>query len=80
VSRRGIVGSLGSCENGDAFVNHRGDGWPGLRGLTPGRPPAAGTAEVKDSTVLKNVALNGADIYNLGALALDDSTVGVIGP
>jgi hypothetical protein len=34
----------------------------------------------KDSTVLNNVASLGADIYNLGALTLNDSTVGVIGP
>jgi hypothetical protein len=30
--------------------------------------------------VLGNVAPNGADVYNLGALTLDDSTIGVIGP
>jgi predicted outer membrane repeat protein len=41
---------------------------------------ATGTLVVKDSTVLMNVAPLGADIYNLGALTLDDSTVGVIGP
>jgi hypothetical protein len=41
---------------------------------------ASGTLAVKDSTVTNNVAPSGADIYNLGALALDDSTVGVIGP
>jgi predicted outer membrane repeat protein len=41
---------------------------------------ASATLTVKDSTVLNNVAPNGADIYNLGALTLDDSTVGVIGP
>jgi predicted outer membrane repeat protein len=41
---------------------------------------ASGTLAVKDSTVLNNVAPSGADIYNLGALALDDSTVGVLGP
>jgi predicted outer membrane repeat protein len=41
---------------------------------------ASGTLAVKDSTVLKNVALLGGDIYNLGALSQDDSTVGVIGP
>jgi hypothetical protein len=39
----------------------------------------SGTLAVKDSTVLSNVAPFGADIYNLGALTLDDSTVGVIG-
>jgi predicted outer membrane repeat protein len=41
---------------------------------------ASGTLAVKDSTVLSNVAPLGADLYNLGALTLDDSTVGVIGP
>jgi hypothetical protein len=41
---------------------------------------ASGALAVKDSTVLHNVAPLGADLYNLGALALDDSTVGVIGP
>ena len=41
---------------------------------------ASGTLTVKDSTVLNNVAPNEADVYNLGALTLDDSTVGVIGP
>jgi hypothetical protein len=41
---------------------------------------ASGTLAVKDSTVLKNVAALGADIYNLGALTQDDSTVGVVGP
>jgi hypothetical protein len=35
---------------------------------------------VKDSTALNNVAPLGADLYNLGALTVDDSTVGVIGP
>jgi hypothetical protein len=32
------------------------------------------------STVLNNVAPHGADLYNLGAETLQDSTVGVIGP
>jgi hypothetical protein len=41
---------------------------------------ASGSLAVKDSTVLHNVAPLGADLYNLGALTLDDSTVGVIGP
>jgi probable HAF family extracellular repeat protein len=41
---------------------------------------ASGTLVVKHRTVLSNVAHSGADIYNLGALSLDDSTVGVIGP
>jgi predicted outer membrane repeat protein len=41
---------------------------------------ASGTVTVKDSTVLNNLTPSGADIYNLGALTLDDSTVGIIGP
>jgi predicted outer membrane repeat protein len=41
---------------------------------------ASGTLAVKDGTVLSNAAPTGADIYNLGALTLDDSTVGVLGP
>jgi predicted outer membrane repeat protein len=41
---------------------------------------ASGTLAVRDSTVLGNSAPSGADIYNLGALTLDDSTVGVTGP
>lgn len=41
---------------------------------------ASGTLTVKDSTVLYNVAPLGADIYNVGDLTLNDSTVGVIGP
>jgi predicted outer membrane repeat protein len=40
----------------------------------------SGMLAVKDSTVLDNVALLGADLYNLGGLTLDDSTVGVLGP
>jgi predicted outer membrane repeat protein len=40
---------------------------------------AFGTLAIKDSTALHNVAPLGADLYNLGALTLDDSTVGVIG-
>lgn len=40
----------------------------------------SGTVTAKDSAVLHNLALIGADIYYLGALTLDDSTVGVIGP
>jgi hypothetical protein len=40
----------------------------------------SGTLVVKDSTVLDNSAAFGADIYNLGALTLDDSNVGVLGP
>jgi hypothetical protein len=42
--------------------------------------PEFATLAVKDSTVLNNLAPAGADIYNLGALTLDDSTVGVMGP
>jgi parallel beta-helix repeat protein len=41
---------------------------------------ASGTLAVKDSTVLGNTAPGGADLYTLGSLVLDDSTVGVIGP
>jgi predicted outer membrane repeat protein len=41
---------------------------------------ASGTLTVKDSTVRNNVAPTGADLYNLGVLTLDDSTVSVIGP
>jgi len=41
---------------------------------------ASGALAVKDSTVLNNVAPLAADIYNLGAMTLDDSTVGAIGP
>ena len=41
---------------------------------------ALGTLSVKDNTVLNNVAALGADIYNLGVLTLDDSSVSVIGP
>jgi hypothetical protein len=40
---------------------------------------AAGTLTVMDSTVLNNAAPSGADIYNLGVLTLEDTTVGVIG-
>jgi hypothetical protein len=41
---------------------------------------ASGTLAVKESTVLHNVAPSGADLHNLGALTLNDSTVGVISP
>jgi hypothetical protein len=41
---------------------------------------ASGTVTAEDSTFLENVAPLGADIYNLGALTLNDCTVGVIGP
>ena len=33
-----------------------------------------------DSTVLSNVGPSGTDIYKLGALSLDNSASGVIGP
>jgi predicted outer membrane repeat protein len=41
---------------------------------------ASGTLTIDDSVVLNNLALLGADLYNLGKLTLNDSTVGVIGP
>jgi hypothetical protein len=41
---------------------------------------ASGTLTVDDSIVLNNVAPLGADLYNLGALTINDSTVCVIGP
>jgi hypothetical protein len=41
---------------------------------------ASGTLAVKDSAVFNDLAPLGADIYNLGALTLDDSAVAVIGP
>ncbi len=40
----------------------------------------SGTLAVKDSVVCGNTATLGADLYNLGALTLDDSTVCVICP
>jgi hypothetical protein len=40
----------------------------------------SGTLAIKDSNVLGNTAPSRAELYNLGALTLDDSTVGVIGP
>ena len=40
----------------------------------------SGTLSVKDSKVLGNTAPSGADLYSLGVLILDDSTIGVIGP
>jgi predicted outer membrane repeat protein len=40
----------------------------------------SGMLAVKDSTLLSNSAPSGADLFYLGALTLDDSTVGVIGP
>jgi hypothetical protein len=55
-------------ENRDQRVHPRGTG------------TASETLTVQDSTVHHNVAPSGADIYNLGALTLKDSTVGVIGP
>ena len=39
-----------------------------------------GTLAIKDSTVLGNAAPLGTDLFTLGAVALDDSTVGVSGP
>ena len=39
----------------------------------------SGTLAVKDSAVCGNTAPLGADLYNLGALTLDDSIVGVLG-
>jgi hypothetical protein len=33
-----------------------------------------------DSTVLNNSAPLGADVFNLGTLIINDSTVGVLGP
>jgi hypothetical protein len=41
---------------------------------------ASGTLTVKNSTVLNNTAPSGADIYNLGTMALTGGTIGVIGP
>ncbi len=41
---------------------------------------ATGSLTVDDSTVLGNSTPSGADIYNLGALILNDSIVGVVGP
>jgi hypothetical protein len=48
--------------------------------VSPARPAPGARLAVKDSTVLDNLAAPGADIYNLGALTLDDSIVGVFGP
>jgi predicted outer membrane repeat protein len=41
---------------------------------------ASGTLTIDDSVVTGNLALLGADLYNLGKATLNDSTVGVIGP
>jgi predicted outer membrane repeat protein len=41
---------------------------------------ASGTLTIDDSIVLNNSAPLGADVFNLGALTLNDSTVGVLGP
>jgi predicted outer membrane repeat protein len=41
---------------------------------------ASATLTIDDSLVWDNLALLGADLYNLGKAALHDSTVGVIGP
>jgi hypothetical protein len=40
----------------------------------------SGALAIKNSKVLGNVAPVGADIYNVGVLILNDSTIGVIGP
>jgi predicted outer membrane repeat protein len=40
----------------------------------------SGVLTIDDSSVLFNLALLGADLYNLGHAALNDSTVGVIAP
>jgi hypothetical protein len=40
----------------------------------------SGTLTLKDSNVTGNPAPSGADLFTLGAVTLDDSTVGVIGP
>jgi predicted outer membrane repeat protein len=41
---------------------------------------ASGTLTIDDSDVYDNLALLGADLYNLGQATLHDSTVGIIGP
>jgi hypothetical protein len=41
---------------------------------------ASGAVTIDDSIVLNNTAPLGADVFNLGALTLNDSTVGVLGP
>jgi predicted outer membrane repeat protein len=41
---------------------------------------ATATLTIDDSVVWGNLALLGADLYNLGKATLNDSTVGVIGP
>jgi hypothetical protein len=41
---------------------------------------APGVLTIDDSTVFNNVAPSGADLYNLGAGTLNDTTVGVLGP
>jgi hypothetical protein len=41
---------------------------------------ASGTLAINDSAVLSNIASSGADLYNLGVVTLNDSTIGVIGP
>jgi hypothetical protein len=40
----------------------------------------SGTLTIDDGVVLKNFALLGADLYALGKVTRNDSTVGVIGP
>lgn len=41
---------------------------------------ASAALTIDDSVVLGNVAPLGADVYNLGTVAIHDSTVGVLGP
>jgi hypothetical protein len=72
----GAIYNLGTATLQDCSLSKNTAGSVG-GGIVNG---ASGTLTVKDSSVLNNVALLGADLYNLGALALDDSTVGVIGP
>jgi hypothetical protein len=41
---------------------------------------SGGSLTIDDSCVCGNVAPVGADLYTLGVVTLNDSTVGVIGP
>jgi hypothetical protein len=52
--------------------NSAGDGGGGIFN--------SGTLAIKDSKVLGNIAPIGADLFTFGAVTLDDSSVGVIGP
>jgi hypothetical protein len=54
------------------FGNSAGDGGGGIFN--------SGTLAIKDSKVLGNIAPTGADLFTFGAVTLDDSSVGVIGP